>query len=481
MIERRRLIGNSLSIIITRLTQSITAFVLIASIARILGAYHLGQYTLGFSYYFLFMTLTSQGFKTLFTREISRNLHETPVYLVSGTLLQFLFSIIGYVMLTVLVFALPYSSDTSTVCYVMGLIIIPFSLSNITEAIFQAQEKMYLITISTVPVYILRVLVMLWVMRLNYGVSFVAGIIAISETLILFIEWGFVVQFVKPQWQINWDFIWRTFKSARTFLAIEGIAVLKGRMLVIILSLFASEVAVGLYGSVLQLMQPFEIIATSIVLAVFPGMTKAVTLGQEKQRYLAESVIEILLSVSLPFIIGLFFIGTDILIFVYGNHSFAEAAVALKVLALGLLLASFIQPLGYLLVANGFERVNLFEVMSTSVLGGCLSLVLVSQYKLMGAAITLLFMQSITFSLYVYAVYNRLFSLEIWRIARRPILISTLMLAIFLILKKVSQDIVITMVAASLAYSLIVSLIGVYALGGPSVVWAKLLLIKQKS
>ena len=479
MIGRRKLLVNSLSILVNRLTQSITTFVLVAFIARILGPYELGQYLLAFSYYFIFVTLASEGLKTLFTREIARNPPETPVYLVSGTLLQFLGSLISYVLLVVVVFALPYKSDTSTVCYILGLTIIPFSLSNITEAIFQGQEKMHLIAISTVPIYILRVVLMIWAMKLNYGVSFIAGIMVFSEFLILLLEWGLIIPLVKPKWQINQDFIWRTVKSARTFVAIEGVAAFNGRIQVLILSVLGGEVVVGLYGGISQLMQPFQIVAQSLVMAVFPSMSKAVALGREKQRHLVETIAEMLLSIALPLIVGLVFIGGDLLIFIYRNPSFAEATVALNVLALSLITSSFSRPLSFLLVANGFEWVNLREVIVATVVGSLLSVVLISQYHLTGAALAVLITYTIGFSQFMYSVYIRLFSLRLWRIVRRPLLISTLMLAVFLLLQKISQDLLLTLMASSFAYGLIVSILSVYALGGPSIVWAKLLRKEQ--
>jgi O-antigen/teichoic acid export membrane protein len=481
MIGRRRFIGNSFSILVNRLTQSITTFVLIAAIARIRGSYELGQYLLAFNYYFIFMTLTAQGFKILFTRELSRHPEETPVYLGNGTLLQFFFSMIGYVVLVIVVFALPYSSDTSTVCYVLGLMIFPFSLWNITESIFQAQEKMYLLTLSTMPVYILRVLVIIWAMKLNYSIVFVSAIMVISEALVLLAQWGLVTRIVKPKWQVDWDFIWRTVKSAWTFLALEGIAVLNGRIQLVILSLLGGETVVGLYGGVTQLVQPFQIISNSLVGAVFPGMSKAVELGREKQRHLIESIIDMLLSVAIPFIIGLLFVGGNLLTLIYHDPSFAKATVALNLVSFGLIAGSFSQALSFLLVANNFERVNLREVIVTSILGSFISVVLISKYQLMGAALTSLITSIIGLSQYMYSVYVRLFSLRLWCILRRPLLISILMLAIFLILENITQDLITTMVAATFAYGLLVSVFGVHALGGPGVVWAKLLRKERES
>ncbi|MDF5715142.1 MAG: oligosaccharide flippase family protein, partial [Rhizonema sp. NSF051] len=316
MSEQRKLAVNSISMLVNRLTQGIVTFVLTAAIARTLGAYALGQYLLAISYYYIFVNLASQGFKTLFTRELARDPEITPVYLVNGTLLQFVFSIIGYAALVVVVFLLHYTADTSFICDIMGLTIVPFALSNVTEAIFQAQEKMHLIAISTVPVYILRLVAMLWAMQLHYGIEYVAGILIFSESVILVIEWIFLTRIIKPKWQIKQDFIWNTIKATRTFFAIEGIGIIAAKIDILILSLLGSEVLIGIYGAMSQLLQPFYIISSSLSLAAFPSMSKAVYLGKDKQRESTESVIEILLCMGLPFFIGLLFFGKELLLFI---------------------------------------------------------------------------------------------------------------------------------------------------------------------
>lgn len=470
MTEKRKLLVNSISVLTNRLVQSITTFVLVAAIARILGASELGQYMLAFSYYYVFMTLASQGLKVLFTRELSLHPSETPVYLVSGTLLQLIFCLIGYAALAIVVFLLPYSADTSKVCYILGLAIIPFSLSNITESIFQAQEKMYLIAVSTVPVYILRLLVIIWAINLKYDVSMVSVIMVASETIILLIEWAFIFNLVTPSWTIKWDFIWKNTKASGTFLAIEGISVLNDRMQILILSLLGGEVVVGLYGSIMQLMQPFQIISHSLILAVFPKMSKAVELGRQKQRDLAEKLVEILLMVALPFITGLFFIGHDLLLFVYRDPKFADATFALNIISLGLIVSCFGRPLSYALIVNNFERINLIDVVSTSLFGGLISIFMVSQYKLNGAAIAVLIVQILTINIYLYYVYKLLFRLRLLRIIIRPILITTLMAIVFLTIQKISQDTLIFLIVSSAAYIILISIFGVYYLGGISAV-----------
>ncbi|WP_341531526.1 oligosaccharide flippase family protein (plasmid) [Nostoc sp. UHCC 0302] len=458
MSTKQKLVVNSISMLLSRLVQSIASFILSAAIARILGAEELGKYLLAFSYYYIFMSIVSQGLKTFFIRELSRKELDTSVYLVNGTLLQFIFAIIGYIVLVVIVFLLPYNDDTSNICYIMGLTIIPFSLSNITEAVFTSQEKMHIIAILTIPVYILRVLVMIRAMQLNYNTVHLAGVMFISEALIFVFEWFLLTRTVKLKLQINRNFIEHILQAARTFLLIEGIGAFSNRIEILILSLLGNEFLIGLFGGITQLMQPFLLIANSVAIAFFPAMSKTLESGREKQRQITEVFIEMLMIIALPFLVGLLFMGQDLLIFVY-DLRFIEATLALKVTALTLILSPFNRSLSYLLVANDLERINLREVICTTILGCLLGAFLVSQYKLLGAAIMWLLMSLSAFSQFMYTVYNRLFSLNLWRIIRRPLLVSSLIMLVLIILEKMDISFLVKLVVLTLAYCLFVSVV----------------------
>ncbi|MBD2244329.1 oligosaccharide flippase family protein [Nostoc sp. FACHB-888] len=479
MVEKYKFISNSLSMIVNRLVQSIATFVLTAAIARNLGAEAIGQYLLAYSYYFIFVGIASQGLKILFTRELAREPQKTSVYLMSGTWLQLIFSLVSYGGLVIVVFLLPYSSKTSTLCYIMGLTIIPFALSNVTEAIFQAKEKMHLIAIATVPVYVLRLIIMIWAMQLKYGIEYLGVILFCSETLILVIEWILIRQFVKIEWQIDKDFVWNTIKAARTFFAIEAIAVVSNRIEILILSLLGNEFLVGLFGAIIQLLQPFSIIANSITIAMFPRLSKLVDQGREKQQQMTESFIEVLLTMGLPLFLGLLFFGKDLLTFIYGS-SFAQGSLALSISAISLILLPFTRTLCSLLVANHFEIVNLREVVITTILGSLGGVALVSQHELVGAAIMALLMTILAFSQYVYFTYTLLFPLNLWRVIRRPIIISTLMVLVFLILKKITLDFLFTLIIATSFYILFVIFLTIHTLGGIHIVKEKIVKIKMK-
>jgi O-antigen/teichoic acid export membrane protein len=450
--ETKKLTVNSISLLANRLTQGIATFILTATIARTLGAEALGQYLLAINYYYIFVNLASQGFKTLFTRELARNPEITPVYLVSGTLLQLLFGIIGSVAMTILIFILPYSDRTSSICYIAAVMIIPFSLSNITEAIFQAQEKMYLIAFSTVPIYILRLVAVISAIGLKDGVIDVMWILVLSESLILVIQWLILLRIVKPQWQIDRDFIWKTVSNARTFFAMEGIGIIASRIDILILSLLGNEMLVGIYGGIGQLLQPYYIVSSSISLAAFPSMSKAVAGGKEKQHQIAARTIETLLCISLPFLVGLFFIGDQLLLFIYKDPNFAKETIILHLISMSLITGASSRVFSYLLIANGLEKLQLIETIITTVVSSLVGIVLVAQYKLLGAAFMTLSLSFTNFTVLTYFVYSRLFHFRIAQIFRRPLLISVAMSIVFLILQQIHLDLLLTVLLASCIY-----------------------------
>ncbi len=465
---RRKLIGNSFAMLSNRLTQSIVTFILTAAIGRLLGPEALGQYLLAFSYYFIFVGIVSEGAKTLFTRELSRSPAETPAFLVSGSLLQLLLSLVGYAMLFSVVLVLPYSPEATRACLIMGLAVIPFSLSNITEAVFQAQERMHWIAISTVPIYLARLGLMIGMMTWGYGIPAICGLFVVSELLILVIEWLLILPTVQLRWRIKPDLMWQLFLACRTFVVIGGIAIISNRLQILLLSLLANETLIGIYGGIIQLMQPFWIIANSIILASFPKLSQAID-SRHKQQ-IGENILEILLCIALPFMVGLWFIGSDLCQWVYGAE-FAEVRQPLQIAAAMLMFLPFSRALSYVTVSSGLERLNLIEVIVTTAIGSILGVFLISRYQLVGAAMTDLAINILTFCQFTFIVHRRIFPLRFRQVLYRPMIVTSLMALLFLLLQ--NQQLWLILLVSITVYSLLAAAVGFQSLGGHQL-WVKL-------
>ncbi|WP_335065835.1 hypothetical protein [Nostoc sp.] len=125
----------------------------------------------------------------------------------------------------------------------------------------------------------------------------------------------------------------------------------------------------------------------------------------------------------------------------------------------------------------GFEIINLRKVVISITLGSLGGVALVSQYKLIDAALMVLLMTILDFSQFIYFTYTRLFSLNLWRIMIRPLMISILMLLVFVLLQKISLDFMFTLIIVICAYGLFVSYLGIRAFSGFHFLCIKLLIV----
>jgi O-antigen/teichoic acid export membrane protein len=469
-----RIFINSLSLLSNRLIQGVATFALTTIIARNLGADKLGQYVLSVSFYYIFVIFFGLGLRTLFTRELAKEPRQTSVYLVSGSLLQLGLSIFAYGMLTIVVTIMPYSAATTQICYIMGLSIIPFALSNITEAIFQAQERMYAIALSTSPVYLLRLGVMIWIVlnvQPNSAIPYVAGVMVVSEIVILLLQWAILLRRVKVSWHIDVLFMINSFNAAKTLFAIDGAGIIAGKLDVLFISLLGGEVLTGIYGAIKQLMQPFEIICSSLIAAIFPRMSKSVVLGYKKQRELAETFLDILFCISLPLVPTVFFwYGNQILVSMYKNPEFIKGDIPLKIMMVSVILFPLGRLCNYILLANKLEKYNLMEVIATTTFGGLVGIFLISKYQLLGAACMGVAMSCFSCGILLHSIRTKLFKLRLGRILRRPLMITGVMMLFLAALEQLHLSLLVNLIAAISFYGLIAILMSVRELGGFSAI-----------
>lgn len=445
-----------------RTIQAIATFALTTVIARNLGPDRLGQYILAIGFYSIFVNFFGLGLRTLCTRELSRSAEKTPTYLVSGSLLQLALSIFAYILLVTVVFIMPYSTETSNICYLMGLSVIPYALSNITEAIFQAQERMVPIAAATIPIYLLRTAMMIWVvLNCDRPIEIVAAMMAISETIILGVEWWILTRTVKPNWQIDVPFIKNAFHGVKTLLAIDGIGIISGRLDVLLLSLLSgnAEAMVGIYGAIKQLVQPFEIICSSLCSAIFPRLSSSVLQGKQVQRERTEQFLDLLFCISLPLIPSVFFYyGYELLIFMYKHREFSQGAVPLRIIAIAVALFPAIRLFNFVLLANNLEKHNLVQSATTNLLGATVGIILIPQYGAIGAACMSVSMCLCSVTLSTYSIFTQLFRVRLIPILLRPLSITALMVLVLAAIEQFHLNLL-SNLAISISCYLLVSIL----------------------
>jgi O-antigen/teichoic acid export membrane protein len=427
-----RIAGNTASLLTNDVVTKASTFFIYALISRYLGAFQFGQMTLALSLLYTLQVLAPAGLEILITREIARDRSKTNLYLVNGSLVSFLASLVSIAILQLVVSSLHYSPDTIRVISLVSISLVPFSLFCITEAVFKGWERMQYISYANVPPNVIKVLLVFGILSQGLGLPTVGWILLFTNTVILAVEWWLLVRkILRPTLTLDLGFSLRMTRTAATFLGYQSIIAFTGTFIYIFLSKAASETQVGLFSAANQLMAPVLLLIQSIVNSLFPIMCQKYDTSLPALKQITDRLIELLLTIALPTTVFLFFCSGNVLKLFYGNAAFLQASIPLRIMVAGLIVKVFTAVLGSVLLASQREKLVLLIVVITTISQVLLGAGLISRFGLIGAAVASILSDTINLTLHYTIVAKLLSGIDLIGIAWKPF-VASLCMGLFL-------------------------------------------------
>ncbi len=389
----RKLVTNIISLLTSDLLNRTTTFVVYALVARYLGDFGFGQMSLALLLLYTFYVFAGLGLRIYITREVARDLSLTSRYLVNASVLVLGAALLSLGILGVFVFLMGYTPSTALLIMVVGLAIVPYALSSVNEAIFQAWEQMHLIAYANIPHNIVKVGATFALLAAGYGALEVGIALVASYSLTLTLAWLFTLRMVGRkgiQWHVDFPFMRTTLIHVLPFLGLESVIAIWTSLNALLLSRFGNEVDVGYYNAAMQILVPINLVLYSIVMSIFPRMVREFDQHSSDLQRVYEDLIELLLIITLPAVVGLMLLAEPILLLLYGNASFANATVILQIVAWSLVPLALNRALGQVLLATMQERITLRIVVINTIISLILGLILINLYGVVGAAIATL-------------------------------------------------------------------------------------------
>jgi O-antigen/teichoic acid export membrane protein len=196
-------------------------------------------------------------------------------------------------------------------------------------------------------------------------------------------------------------------RTSRPLLVTDLSSTLLGRMDVILLGVFSTSSAVGIYsaGKRISNLASSFLTATSFVAA--PKFASMYAQGQlEKLGSLARNAARLTTLISIPYLIA-FLLFPNQIMSIFGEN-YAEGGAVLALLAIGQFINSATGAVGYLLVMTGHEKLMRNITLSTSLLKVALLVLLIPPLGYIGAALATMIGDSARNLLAVVIVYQRL-------------------------------------------------------------------------
>ncbi len=385
-----RLLGNASWLFVGDFLGRLSVFVLYALVARWLGTTQFGQLSLGLTLLSTFQLLATMGLKSLVIREVSRDLTATGSYLANGGALVTGMALVAMLGMYLLSIVLGYSLDTRHVIALLSLTILPTALSTICEALLQAHGKTHLITLTQIPVHLLR-MGSIWVLlELRYDLDMVlisnVALYVLGLALLVVVLARVLGKQVLSALHLTERGIRSVLRMSKAFLGIEVVYSIAGSSLFIVVSKLLGEDQLALYNAGTQLLSVASMITLNLVAAAYPVLCRAATVSPGSMRALTSILWQLMLSAVLPLVLTLIFFSPHLFRVLYGRDEFAAASVPLQVLAWALACQAVNGVFGRVLVANNGERAVMRSVLAYAVATVVLAPLLTYSYGLMGAA-----------------------------------------------------------------------------------------------
>jgi O-antigen/teichoic acid export membrane protein len=441
------------------------SFVTYTLVARFLGASQFGQLSVAVALFSIFQLLAIAGLATYTTREVAKDRSNTDRYFVNASIVVLFTSVLSTGVMFAIVRILNYAPDTSLVILLLSLGLVPYALSQIAEAVLIGWEKMHFIAYANVPSNVGQVVVVFVLLTNGFDVRYVAITMAGAYLAILLIDWYLLLRMIGiPRARFELPFAVQITKTASTFLGIQGTNAVRSNIAILILSKFVTEAEVGYYNAASQLTVPLKLIFDNFVSSIFPVMVRRFEAGQEALKRIAHNIIELLMIIALPGVVGILLLARPLIDLIYGAKAFDQSATLLQIMIWIPLLQVFTTVTGQALWASGREKVTLRIALTDLVVKAVLSVILVSQFGLIGAAVAVLLEQVVNVVLHYLPVAQMLPLTSLAGLLWKPVLATIVMAALLIPVQ--TQALYVSIPLGAVVYILIMGGISVWTAGG---------------
>jgi len=339
--EEQRIVKNSFWIALARFGGSLLRAILIIYSFRILGPSLQGSFSLAMNFILIFSFIPDFGLTAVLIREIIKNQSQRREILANAFLAVFFLLFLSILIINLTKFIFIKDELAQTLIFILSLFLIFDTLREFLYSLFRAEEKMELQALSHLTTNFILLLLGVLLLKIK------PHPFSLSQAYLFASFLGFLLTFLLLRKEIIFNYF-KFFKSKLVFDLLNKswpIGIANFLFLIItyldslIVGWFHPPKDVGLYTSVVKLIEFLYFFPAALAMAVFPILSK-----KDKNDFQKTISFGFQLSffISLPILGGLLVLSKEIIGFIFGEKYLPAS--------LGLQLISFSLPFNFLLL-----------------------------------------------------------------------------------------------------------------------------------
>lgn len=407
------IIKNSIPLALVKIGIPLFYFIITFLIARFLGARGLGIFTIIFSYYGIFKSISVFGKDWFLIREVHKDKEKAEFYLGNTFLLGICFSILAIFLMNFCLYINNYSSLIRISGLILSLALLPDSFIMYTEAVFISFRKNVYILFTVYAKEILFV-VFATVFLLIY--KSIIPIIIIRYATIIFGFWlnlKIVNKYFLKQRLIFDVEIFRNILKTSSIMGLSGIISLVFLNTdVIILSKIRGEIDVGLYSAAYKFVNIIAYFVDSIAINLVPPLTRLYKESLSDFKIILRNILRYFMVVNILITIVIFFFSKELILLIFGKQFIASSFI-LNILIWSTFFQGISLILSKTLFTMNMQSYDLFVYFIACIANFLLSISFTLRWGYIGTAIATLISYAVLFFMHLYIFYHKIFKQDI--------------------------------------------------------------------
>jgi O-antigen/teichoic acid export membrane protein len=424
------------------LAKAITAVVGIF-VTRYLGPGPFGDYSTAYAFVGTFILFAELGISQLMVQEGSRNEAVLPRYFGNTLFFKSLVSILCYICMIIFMFPAGYNASVQAMVIVLGIAVSFNAVNQSVYNYFQAVQQMVLAAgiqfLNTLLIAVLTLIVILS----GFGVVAITVTHLISYIFTTVLIYLLLRGKVKPQVEVK--SLGGMVKGGLPFGIHRIFYYIFLQQSILVLSLTATNVQVGIYSAAFKLVQMLVFIPSLMTSALYPALYQMGESDKDRHRDTIEKVFKFLSAVGIAGSTLIFVLAGPLTRWLYAGK-FDESIPILMIVSWFLAFECMSFSLGDVLTTTNHQWQRTAVQGSALLLLFILTMSLTSAWGILGTAYALIIVEVYIFCGYYFLVCKGVYKIRVWRQLPMILIATLLMAAVALLLNKLNP-----LLAAALA------------------------------
>jgi len=436
--------------------QKVISFSYFTIYARELGPEDLGKFYFAISFATIFAVIMDIGLANVLIREVAKTPERASSLLRNILGIKIPLAILSWLIIILCSHLLGYDGIIKDLIYISSLCVILDSFTTVFFSSIRGFHNLKYESISSIGFSLVILISSLIVIQLNLGLVWLMYTLLIASLLnFLFSAIVNVVKFkvnIFPTW--NSVMVKKLFVITIPFALYIIFQKAYTSMDTILLKELSGDTAVGLYQIPFKIVMALQFLPAAFIASVYPAMSSYWKDNHEQLLITFERSINYLIIIALPITVGVIVLADKIMLLFQSEHSYSEALLPVQMVMIALFFMFLATPVGALLNACDRQKKNTLNMLWTAIFSIILNIILIPQYGVLGASITLVLSSALLLLLgwrYVKGIINYR-PMKIIVVFCKSAISAIIMTILVLILKPVLNIFIIVPIAGAIYF-----------------------------